>query len=61
MNDINVHYGYVHFRFPWSFIKDKQIVHEGNYMSGTLMILDNDDRLIKVYAYELVKERNEEE
>ena len=56
MNDMNVHYGYVHFHFPWTWIKDKQIVHQGNHISGMLMILDMNDNLIKVYGYESVSE-----
>lgn len=56
MSDMNLHYGYVHFTFPWTWIRDKQMVHQGNHISGMLMILDMNDNLIKVYGYELVSE-----
>ena len=56
MNDMNLHYGYVHFAFPWRWIRDKQIVLQGNKWKGMLLILDSDDNVIKVYGYELVSE-----
>ena len=56
MNDMNIHYGYVHFTFPWTWIKDKEIMVEGNHVRGLLYILDNDGKLVKVYGYELVSQ-----
>ena len=54
MNDMNLHYGYVHFTFPWTWIKDKQIGVQGDKYSGMLLILDSDDNIVKMYGYELV-------
>ena len=54
--DMNLHWGYVHFNFPWIWIKDKQMVLQGDKRAGMLMIFDKDDNLIKVYGYELVSE-----
>ena len=56
MNDTNVHYGYVHFNFPWTWIRDKQMVLQGDNIRGMLLIFDKDDNLIKMYGYELVSE-----
>jgi len=56
MNDMKTHYNYVHFTFPWGWIKDKEIQLEGNHIRGMLYILDKDGRLVKVYGYELVSE-----
>lgn len=56
MNDMNLHYGMVHFAFRWNWIRDKKIVLQGNRISGTLLIFDMDDNLIKMYGYELVSE-----
>ena len=56
MSDMNVHYGYVHFHFPWTWIRDKQIVVQGDKWRGMLLILDSDDNVIKMYGYELVSE-----
>lgn len=56
MNDMKTHYNYVHFTFPWAWIKDKEIQLEGNHIRGMLYILDKDGRLVKVYGYELVSE-----
>jgi len=56
MNDMNLHYGYVHFHFPWRWIRDKEIVVQGNWKTGTLLIFDKNGILIKMYGYELVSE-----
>lgn len=46
----------VHFRFDWTWIKDKGLIHQGNREAGYLLILDAEDNLIKALAYELVPE-----
>lgn len=56
MNDMNIHYGYVYFNFNWTWIKDKQLIHQGNHISGVLLILDQNDNLIKALGYELMEE-----
>lgn len=56
MNDMNLHYGLVHFTFPWRWIRDKQIVLQGDKIRGMLLIFDKDNNLIKMYGYELVSE-----
>ena len=53
---MKMHYNYVHFTFPWRWIRDKQIVLQGDKWRGMLYILDKDGRLVKVYGYELVSE-----
>ena len=54
MNDINLYYGYVHFNFNWTWIRDKQIGFQGDMYSGMLLILDSDDNIVKMYGYEMV-------
>lgn len=60
MNEARVHYGYVHFTFPWRWIKDKELVVQGNRYRGMLLILDSDDNVIKMYGYELISKDEEE-
>jgi hypothetical protein len=50
----NIDYEYIHFRFYWSWIKDKQIIHKGNQYYGVLMIVDENGIAIKTYGYELI-------
>jgi hypothetical protein len=56
MNEARVHYEYVDFTFRWTWIRDKQIVVQGDKYKGMLLILDKDDNVIKMYGYELVSE-----
>ena len=56
MNEARVHYGYVDFTFRWTWIRDKQIVVQGDKYRGMLLILDSDDNVIKMYGYESVSE-----
>ena len=50
----SIDYKYVYFNFDWSWIKDKQIIHRGNDMSGALYILDSEGRLVRGYGYDLI-------
>jgi len=59
MKDAKIDYGYVHFSFRWTWIRDKEIVLKGDKWSGMLMIYNDKGSLIKIYGYELVEERNE--
>lgn len=43
---------YVHFEFPWWWIRNKQIIHRGNSLGGILIIADGQDNVIKMYGYE---------
>lgn len=45
---------YVTFSFDWQWIRDKQIIHRGNDYAGMLLIFDQEDKLIKMYGYELI-------
>ena len=49
-----IDYGYAHFTFDWSWIKDKEIVMKGNQYAGMLIILDDRGRAVGMYAYELI-------
>jgi len=50
----NIDYKYVYFRFDWNWIKDKQIIHQGDWQGGVLIILDSEGRQVKMYGYELI-------
>ena len=43
--------------FDWSWIKDKQIVIEGDENGGVIMIENEDGVLITMYIYERVEKR----
>jgi hypothetical protein len=49
-----IDYGYAHFNFDWSWIKDKQIIHKGDYKGGILFIIDVEGNAVGMYAYELL-------
>ena len=51
-----IDYGYAHFNFDWTWIKDKEIVLRGNAEAGMLIILDERGRAVGMYAYELISE-----
>jgi hypothetical protein len=51
----NIDYQYVYFRFDWNWIKDKQIIHNGDEFGGILLILDSEGNKVKMYGYELIK------
>lgn len=50
----NIDYQFVYFNFDWNWIKDKQIVHKGDWKGGALLILDSEGRLVKGYGYDLI-------
>ena len=49
-----IDYGYAHFNFEWSWIKDKEIVVEGDEYEGVLMIINDKGHLVGFYGYELI-------
>ena len=59
-NDYNdrakIEYNYVTFTFDWNWIKNKQIIHQGNKDYGMLFILDEEGQAIKMYGYELISD-----
>lgn len=54
MNDTGIHSDYIYLDFSWTWIKDKTILHRGDYEKGTIMILDDTGSPIKLIAYEMV-------
>jgi len=60
---MKINYNLVHFEFHWSWIKDKTLTHIGDSEQGVLIIGDEDGEPIKIYAYELIsnEEDNKEE
>lgn len=52
---------YVHFTFPWWWIKDKIIIHRGNEDYGMLIIADEEGKAVKMYGYELISDNYKNE
>ena len=50
----NIDYRYVQFKFSYTWLRDKQIIHNGDEYGGILLILDSDGRQVKMYGYELI-------
>ena len=51
-----IDYGYAHFTFDYTWLRDKQIIHKGDYRGGMLLIVDEDGIAVGMYAYELISE-----
>lgn len=56
-----IDYNYAHFNFDWTWIRDKEIIHQGNKDIGMLIILDNEGNAVGMYAYELISNYEKEE
>jgi hypothetical protein len=56
-----VDYGYAHFNFNWTWIRDKQIVVKGNEYLGQMIILDIDGETVGWYGYEMISDNYEDE
>ena len=52
----HIDYDYVHFHFPWTWIRNKQLIYEGNQNSGVLLITDEDGIILKALGYEKINE-----
>jgi hypothetical protein len=50
-----VDYNYAHFNFDWQWIKDKEIVVEGDEYEGVLMIINDKGQMVGFYGYQLVE------
>ena len=55
-----IDYGYAHFDFDWTWIRDKQIIHNGNQYMGMVMIIDSEGEIVGWYGYELISEKKNE-
>lgn len=55
-----IDYGYAHFEFDWTFIKDKLIIHQGNDKIGMLMIATEEGEVVRMYGYELINDKEEQ-
>jgi hypothetical protein len=51
-----IDYGYAHFNFDLSWIKDKEIVHEGDKFEGILIIFDKDGKRVGFYGYQTIEQ-----
>lgn len=51
-----IDYGYAQFNFDWTWLKDKQIIHKGDYRGGILLIIDEEGVAVGMYGYELVSD-----
>lgn len=59
-DNAKIEIGYVTFKFDWSYIKDKTMIHQGDKDYGMIWILDNEGNAVKAYGYELIS-KNETE
>jgi len=59
MKEGKIHYEWIHFNFDWSWVKDKRLNHKGNSEVGILIIEDQWGDPIKVYAYTLVEDEED--
>jgi hypothetical protein len=50
----HIDYNYAYFTFSYTWLRDKQIIHRGNTMGGTLIILDADGNMVKMFGYERI-------
>ena len=50
----SIDYKYVYFNFSYTWLRDKQIIHKGDWRGGVLIIADEEGRQLKVYGYSLV-------
>jgi hypothetical protein len=51
----NIDYQYVYFTFDYTWLRDKQIIHNGNEMGGVLIIADDEGNVLKMYGYERIR------
>ena len=56
-----IDYGYAHFNFDWTWIKDKEIVVEGDEYEGVLMIINDKGQMVGFYGYQLITKYEEEQ
>jgi hypothetical protein len=54
-----IDYNYAHFNFDWTWIRDKEIIHQGNEDIGMLMIATEDGQIVGMYGYELISKDND--
>jgi hypothetical protein len=55
-----VDYGYAHFNFDWQWIKDKEIIHEGDEYEGILIIFNDKGQRVGFYGYKTIEYEEEE-
>jgi hypothetical protein len=55
-----IDYGYANFTFDYTWLRDKQIIHKGDYTGGMLLIVDKDGVAVGMYAYELINDYEKE-
>jgi len=56
-----IDYDKVHCQLYWNEVKDTTWVYDGDEWSGTLIILDSDDEIIKVIGYEKINDVDREQ
>lgn len=59
-NETNISVKYVYFTFPYTWIRNKQIIHRGTDEYGMLTIVDEDGVPVKMYGYEMIGHEKEE-
>lgn len=59
MNDSWFDYNYVHYNANWTEVKDTIWVFYGDAESGTLIMFDKNDEIVKVIGYEKITKVDE--
>jgi hypothetical protein len=54
-----VDYGYANFNFDWQWIKDKEIIHEGDEYEGILIVLNDKGQTVGFYGYKTIEYKDE--
>jgi hypothetical protein len=50
----HIDYNYAHFNFNYLWLRDKQIIHNGNEQGGVLIIAESNGDVLKWYGYERI-------
>jgi hypothetical protein len=56
-----IDYHYAHFDFNYIWLRDKQIVLQGDKYMGMLIILDSKGNALKWYGYEMIDDDEDEQ
>ena len=51
----SIDYQYVYFNFDYTWLRDKQIIHNGTELGGVLIIAELNGDIVKMFGYELIK------
>jgi hypothetical protein len=50
-----IDYGYAHFNFDWTWIRDKEIIVDGDELEGVVIIVNSKGHMVGFYGYQMIK------